>query len=143
MSSKLLLRVAATMMFLHTIGHSIGALTWKNAPNPAVGQVIRGMEDNHFDFMGKSASLASFFEGYGLTMILVLISITLILWFVSGEAKTPFTTRLLGVLAVFLFAMAIVEFVYFFPLPGVLSSIAGICTLVARFRIKTSGHSQV
>jgi hypothetical protein len=137
MSSKLLLRIAATMMFLHTIGHSIGALTWKTPPNAAVGQVIKGMEDNHFDFMGRSVSLAAFFEGYGFTMFLVLLSVSLILWFISGEAKSPLTIKLLTVLTVLLLAMGIVEFVYFFPLPGVLSSIAGICTLFAGLRMKS------
>ncbi|HZY40130.1 MAG TPA: hypothetical protein VFE53_25935 [Mucilaginibacter sp.] len=137
MSSKVLLRIAATMMFLHTIGHSIGALTWKTPPNAAVGQVIKGMEDNHFDFMGKSVSLAGFFEGYGFNMIIVLISVTLILWFISGEGKSPLTSKLLTVLAAFLLTMAIVEFIYFFPLPGALSSIAGICTLGARFQIES------
>ena len=141
MSSKLLLRIAATMMFLHTIGHSIGALTWKTPPNAAVGQVIKGMEDNHFDFMGRSVTLASFFEGYGFTMILVLISTGLILWFISGEAKSPLIIKLLTVLPVFLLGMGITEFIYFFPLPGVLSSIAGICTLIARFRMKSVSNS--
>ena len=136
MSSKLLLRIAATLTFLHIIGHSIGAFTWKNPPTAAVGQVIKGMEDNHFDFMGRSVTLAAFFDGYGFTMILVLISVTLMLWFISAEGKSPFTIKLLTVLCVFLIGMGIVEFVYFFPLPGVLSSGAGICTLVARFRIK-------
>ncbi|HWZ03959.1 MAG TPA: hypothetical protein VNX40_10155 [Mucilaginibacter sp.] len=136
MSSKLLLRIAATMMLLHTIGHSIGALTWKTPPNPAVGQVIKGMEDNHFDFMGKSASLAAFFEGYGFMTILVLISVSLILWFISAEGKNPFTIKLITVLTVFLLAMGTVEFIYFFPLPGILSTIAGICTLAAGFRMK-------
>ena len=136
MSSKLLLRIAATMMLLHTIGHSIGALTWKTPPNPAVGQVIKGMEDNHFDFMGKSASLAAFFEGYGFMTILVLISVSLILWFISAEGKSPLTIRLITILTVFLLAMGTVEFIYFFPLPGILSTIAGICTLAAGFRMK-------
>jgi len=137
MSSKLLLRIAATLMFLHTIGHSIGALTWKTPPNAAVGQVIKGMESNHFDFMGRSVTLGAFFEGYGLMMIMVHLSISLILWFISGESKSPLTVKLLNVLAVFLLAMGIVEFLYFFPLPAVLSSLAGICTLGARLRIKS------
>jgi len=36
MRPKLLLRIAAGLMFLHTIGHSFGASTWKDAPNAAV-----------------------------------------------------------------------------------------------------------
>jgi hypothetical protein len=137
MSGKLLLRIAATMMFLHTIGHSIGAFTWKNPPNMAVGLVIKGMESIHFDFMGRSVTLGSFFDGYGFIMMMVLIATGLILWFISGEAKSPLVTRLLTVLTVFLLGMAVIEFIYFFPLPAVLSSIAGICTLIALLRMKS------
>jgi heme A synthase len=136
MTSKLLLRIAASMMFLHTIGHTIGAITWKNPPNVAVGQVINGMEDDHFDFMGRSVSLGAFFSGYGFIMILVLIATCLILWFISDETKSPLTIKLLTVLTVFLLAMGIIELIYFFPLPAILSLVAGFCTLIARFRIK-------
>jgi uncharacterized membrane protein len=68
---------------------------------------------------------------------MVLIATGLILWFISGEAKSPLVTRLLTVLTVFLLGMAVIEFIYFFPLPAVLSSIAGICTLVAVLRMKS------
>jgi uncharacterized membrane protein len=83
-----------------------------------------------------SASLAAFFEGYGFMTILVLISVSLILWFISAEGKSRLTMRLITVLTVFLLAMGTVEFIYFFPLPGILSTIAGICTLAAGFRMK-------
>ena len=65
MKAKLLLRIAAAMMLLHTIGHTMGTLTWKQAPNNAVAQVVSGMQNNHFDFMGRSSSLAGFYEGFG------------------------------------------------------------------------------
>jgi len=35
-------------------------------PNAATTDVINGMPTNHFIFMGRLASLASFYEGYGI-----------------------------------------------------------------------------
>ena len=37
MKPKILLRIASILMLLHTAGHTMGALTWKEAPNAAVG----------------------------------------------------------------------------------------------------------
>lgn len=49
MTAKLLLRIAAVLMLLHTLGHTMGALNWTKAPNPAMKQVIDGMLGNHFN----------------------------------------------------------------------------------------------
>jgi hypothetical protein len=129
MKPKLLLRIAAILMFLHTIGHTFGALSWKNAPNPLVGQVIAGMQKNHFEFMGRSATLASFYEGYGYMMILVLLLISMLLWLLAAESDSRLSSKLLPVLAVFLLLIAVIEYIYFFPFAAALTSLAGLCTL--------------
>ena len=65
MRPKILLRIASVIMLLHMLGHTMGALTWKDAPNAAVKQVIDGMLGNRFDLMGRSVSIGDFFAGYG------------------------------------------------------------------------------
>jgi fucose 4-O-acetylase-like acetyltransferase len=139
MKPKLLLRIAAVLMFLHTMGHTLGALTWKIAPNPAVGLVIKGMETNHFDFMGRSATLASFYDGFGFTMILVLLFISILLWLLSAETGTSLSARLVPMLAVFLLLMGVIEYIYFFPFAAAFTFIAGLCTVVSLFIKSTSG----
>ncbi len=114
-------------MFLHVIGHTIGALTWKQAPNASVGAVITGMQNEHFPFMGRDASIASFYEGYGISMIVVLLFVTLLLW----TSSTAFHRRTIALIAIFLLTLGIVEFIYFFPLPAALSFLAGLFTLVS------------
>ncbi|MDB4923306.1 hypothetical protein [Mucilaginibacter sp.] len=81
---KIALRIAAVLILLHTLGHTMGALTWKNAPNVRVAAVVTGMENEHFDFMGRSLTLASFFNGYGFIMIGVLLLISILLWLLSS-----------------------------------------------------------
>jgi hypothetical protein len=123
---KIALRIAAVLMLLHTAGHSMGALTWKNAPNVRVAAVVNGMENEHFDFMGRSLTLASFFNGYGYSMIGTLIS-KRFLWLLSSEPNK----RLIAVLGLFLLFLAIIEFIYFFLFAAVFSLLAGISTLFA------------
>lgn len=136
MTAKLLLRIAAILMLLHTIGHTIGALTWKDAPNPAVGQVVSGMQSQHFDFMGRSVTLGGFFEGYGFTMIGVLLLVTIFLWLFSSQSTNPLTKSLLPVLALFLLVMGVIEYIYFFPFAAVFSFLAGLCSVAALVVVK-------
>ena len=131
MKPKFLLRIASVLMFLHTAGHTLGALTWKNAPNAAVGQVINGMEIIHFEFMGRSVSIASFYEDYGFNMILVLLLISVLLWLLSAETRRNLSLRTTQLLAAFLLMMAIIEYIYFFAFAAALTLLAGICTLIA------------
>lgn len=133
MKPKLLLRIGAILMFLHTIGHTIGALSWKDAPNPSVGQVLTGMQKNHFEFMGRTTTLASFYEGYGYTLILVLLLVSLMLWLLAAEINNPLSAKLLALLSVFLLLMGAVEYIYFFPFAAAFSLLAGLCTLLALF----------
>jgi len=124
---KLSLRIAAILMLLHTAGHTVGALTWKNAPNASVAVVVTGMENEHFDFMGRSLTLASFFSGYAYSMIGVLLLVSILLWILSTEPNK----RLIAALGIFLLFLAVMEFVYFFPFAAVFSLLAGISTLLA------------
>jgi hypothetical protein len=139
MKAKLLLRIACGMMLLHTIGHTMGAMSWKNAPNPAIARVISGMQSNHFDFMGRTTSLASFYAGYGYIMVGVLLLITVLLWQLSSAPARG----MLLVLGSFLIFMAIMEYIYFFPMPAAFSLLAGLGTLAAAYqvsKIKTNNN---
>ncbi|AYL96484.1 LIC_13387 family protein [Mucilaginibacter celer] len=124
MKPKVLLRIAAIFILLHTIGHTMGALTWTEPPTPKVGTVIIGMQTEHFDFMGRSVTLAAFFNGYGISMILVLLFAALQLWLLSNIFSKP----MMVLMSIFLAGLAIVEFIYFFPLPAILTGVAAVCT---------------
>jgi hypothetical protein len=115
------------LMLLHTLGHTIGALTWKEAPNARVGIVITGMQNEHFDFMGRSVSLGAFFDGYGFSMIGVLLLVSILLWLLAAEPNR----RFILVLGLFLLFLGIIEFVYFFPFAAAFSLLAGAGTLLA------------
>ena len=118
-------------MLLHTAGHTMGALTWHDAPNAAVAQVVKGMETEHFEFMGRQATLGMFFNGYGFINIGVLLMISAMLWLLSGDAGNKLFGGFTALLGVLLLGMGILEFVYFFAFAAALSALTGVCTLCA------------
>jgi hypothetical protein len=124
MKPKILLRIAALLMLLHTIGHTFGAVNWKNTPNATIAGIIEAMEKNHFVFMGVQASIAGFYVGYGIILIFVLLMVTVLLWLLADN----YQRAIVIVLAVFLAAMGITEFIYFFPLAAAFSLLAGSMT---------------
>jgi len=136
MNSKLLLRIASGLMLFHTVGHTIGALTWTQAPNAAIGRVITAMETNYFKFMGRNTTIASFYNGYGVILIFVLLLLTIILWLLSGESENRLTVKLLLPLSAYLIIQAVGEFVYFFPFAAVISFFAGLAVLLAWLAVR-------
>jgi hypothetical protein len=51
MSAKLLLRIAALLMLIHVLGHSVGMATWRKADDPVRMEVVRQMNEHSFPFM--------------------------------------------------------------------------------------------
>jgi hypothetical protein len=127
MKAKVLLRIASILMLLHTAGHTIGAFTWKEAPNTRVARVIAGMQSEHFMFMGKSLTLASFFDGYGFGNIGVLLLVSILLWLLS----TAVNRNMVLVMGIFLIFFGVNELIYFFPFAAAFTLIAGLATLFA------------
>ncbi len=142
MKPKLLLRIASILMLLHTIGHTIGSLTWKDSPDPAVAKVVQGMINQHFEFMGRSATIAMFYSGYGFILICVLLFVVALLWVLSNHASNqPLTKQVALLLFLFLLALAIIEYICFFVLPGALSLLAAISTGIALIKINKLNYA--
>ena len=62
MKPKPLLRIASISMFLHAVGHTIGALSWKQAPDPVIQKVVDDMISHKFIFLGSLRSIGDFYE---------------------------------------------------------------------------------
>ena len=141
MKPKIFIRISSTLMLLHTAGHTIGALTWKQAPDSTVARLIGDMQSIHFAFMGQQVSLGSFFQGYGIINIFVLLFITVLLWLLSNAVGNTLTGKLLPVVAIFLLLMGVSELIYFFPFAAAISLLAGILALAANINLKTATAS--
>lgn len=135
MKPKIFIRISSILMLLHTAGHTIGALTWKQAPNSSVAKLISDMQTIHFAFMGRQVSLGSFFEGYGIINIFVLLMLSVMLWLLSDATDNRLTRTLLPVFTSFLLLLGISEYIYFFPFASIISVLAGVSALVANISI--------
>jgi hypothetical protein len=133
-AQKWMLRIASIIIFLHAAFHSIGALTWKQAPDAGVAKVVDGMLQQTFSFGGRTVSLGSFYEGYGISMIFMLLLISILLWLVSSAAAQVLVKRIVLVIAVSLLALSVTEWIYFFPAPAIFSFIAAMTSLFAAMR---------
>ncbi|MDO3642454.1 hypothetical protein [Mucilaginibacter sp. L3T2-6] len=141
MKPKIFIRISSALMLLHTAGHTIGALTWKQAPDSTVARLISDMQSIHFAFMGRQVSLGSFFQGYGVINIFVLLFITVLLWLLSNAVGNTLTGKLLPVVAIFLLLMGVSELIYFFPFAAAISLLAGMLALAASINLKTATAS--
>ena len=135
MKAKPILRAAAILIFLHSIGHTMAVLTWKDDPDPKKIEVIKQMTKNKFPFMGTSRSMGEYFEGFGIHGTLSLLLITLILWYVSDvrETNKNFNRKIILTVSIILLAWGISELIYFFPFAAsfsLISSLLGFYSLV-------------
>jgi len=124
---KILLRIAAVIMLLHNVGHTIGATSWKKETAEVNRRAIDAMISNEFEFMGQMTTYARFYDGYGYAAILFLLLFTVVLWILSGN-QSALARQLAIVIAVTLLLWAIMEYMFFFPFAASFSFVAAILT---------------
>lgn len=138
MKPKLLLRAASVVMLIHDLGHTYGALTWKQSEDPEMQIVIKQMTENKFPFMGAMRSMGEYYDGYGLVTTLALLFIAAVLWITSSVSSqnAGLVIHLLLVTSIILLLWGIVELVYFFPFAALFSLLSFLLTTIAALRLK-------
>ncbi|MFI5136422.1 MAG: hypothetical protein ACHQIM_01260 [Sphingobacteriales bacterium] len=133
MRPKLLLRIAAVLMFIHGVLHTFGFSGWKNEPNPVEHQVISQMTGHQFPFMGATHSLADYYDGFGYASSIALFLIAVLLWIVSGEltSNTGLAKKMIIALGIALLFWGVDEVIFFFPFATAITSLACVCSFWA------------
>jgi hypothetical protein len=126
-------------MFLHDVGHTFGALSWKNTADPLKQQVINSMVEHKFLFMGANRSMSNTMDGYGFAAILALLLFSIILWVLSDSAvQNPrLVKKLLIPISIILLAWGIIELIFFFPFAASFTLLAMVFTVISIFQIKS------
>lgn len=137
MKPKLLLRVAAILMFIHAVLHTIGFNSWKTDTDPARKTVIQAMNGPRLPFMGTNRNMADYYDGFGYASTIALVLIAISLWIVSGElyAKSALAKKMTLALAVILVFWGIDELIYFFPFAMGITLLSSLCCFWAFFRL--------
>jgi hypothetical protein len=136
-TSRLLLRIASIIMLLHAVGHTLSIISWQKQNGKIPFGVVKIMQDIHFSFQGKDATMAAFFSGHGYAGTILLLLITSILWLLS-DAKDKYSTKILCLAGFAIIFLAIDELLYFFPMAVAFSLIAAVLVFIAIRLIKKS-----
>jgi hypothetical protein len=126
------LRIAAVLALLLGLGHSSG-FPWIVDQTPAGLAVVDQMKTYHVQVMGFERSYFDFYVGFGVTCGLANLGFAVLLWQLASLARTdavrvrPMTATLFVVFA----GYAVIDFMYFFTAPIVLTVPAVLCLMLA------------
>jgi hypothetical protein len=116
-----MLRIAAAISLLFTIGHSMGGLQqWSPMGDNAV---LKAMTDVRFATMGVSRSYLDFYMGLGWTISVLMAMETILLWQLASLAKTePARLRpIIAVIALATVGSGIIAWRFILPVPAIFS----------------------
>jgi hypothetical protein len=131
MSTTIWLRISAVISLLFAVGHSLGGMqNWSPvADNP----VLQSMRAVHFDVMGVSRSYLDFYLGFGYSITVSLCLQAILLWILSGLARTH-AAAIRPMIAAFAVAAAVsglIAWRYIFPVPALFSLVLCAALVVA------------
>lgn len=132
MKPPLLLRIASMFTLLLGLGHSMG-FPWTPDHTPQGAAVVEQMKNLRVDAIGFRRSYFDFYIGFGITCGLGNIIFAIVLWQLGSMAKIePAKTRpMAATLFVAFTGFAIIDCLYFFTAPLVLTVPVVICTGLA------------
>jgi hypothetical protein len=131
-------RVAAGLILLFAIGHTIGFL--QHDPEWKVDSLLASMKSIHFNVQGFSRSYWDFFVGFGLFVTVFLLFAALLAWKLGGmAAETLAHMRVIKWTFALCFAVVMVlSWRFFFVIPLVFSFLITVCLSFAAQRSSTS-----
>jgi hypothetical protein len=135
MNPKLLLRIAAILIFVHCVLHTIGFTSWKQPTDPLEKQIVEQMTGHKFPFMGATHSLGDYYDGFGYasSIALLLIAVTLLVVAANLSSSTALAKKMIIILGATLLLWGIDELIYFFPFAASITLAACVCTFGAFF----------
>ena len=137
MNATLLYRIAAVLLVLFALGHTIGFLKLK-APTQEALAVREAMDNVHFEMRGASFSYGGFYVGFGLYVSAYLLFSAFLAWHLGGlAARDP---QAIGALGLAFFAVQVVSLIlsciYFSAVPAVFSALLAACLGWAAFLVR-------
>ena len=138
MKPKILLRIASAVVIFHDMGHTLGAVTWRQSPDPIKQMIINQMIEHKSPFMGAMRSMGEYYEGYGYAATIALLLIGIILWLVSAVSlqNLDMVRKILIAIGVSLLLWVADELIFFFTFAAAFSLVASLLTFLAVFNLK-------
>jgi hypothetical protein len=131
MKASLLYRIAAVLLLLFAIGHTLGFR--QNNPEWGAASVIDSMRSIHFDAQGFSRTYWDFFSAFGLFFSVFLLFAAVLAWQLSrlpAEILAPMR-GIAWTLAICFAAVTALSLRYAFTTPIVFSAAITMCLIAA------------
>jgi hypothetical protein len=134
MTTTLWLRISSIISLLFAIGHTLGGLKYWSpmGDNP----VLQAMRTVRFNALGVNRSYFDFYMGFGYSISVSQVMLTILLWQFSTLARTD-SLRVRPMIIVVALAIAVgglVAWRFIFPVPA-LFSLALVATLIMAFAV--------
>jgi hypothetical protein len=134
MTTTLWLRISSIISLLFAIGHTLGGLKYWSpiGDNP----VLQAMRTVRFNALGVNRSYFDFYMGFGYSISVSQVMLTILLWQFSTLAQTD-SRRVRPMIIVVALAIAVgglVAWRFLFPVPA-LFSLALVATLIMAFAV--------
>jgi hypothetical protein len=129
MRPQILVRLGAFSILALLLGQTIGMMTWGNPADGRKKDVVQMMKAISTPFMGSTKSLADYYNGnnwlifgfHGLAIFILLVLATQI-----GSSQKRTAIIISSAIALIYFTFSVVYYVYFFPLPVILSLLTSV-----------------
>jgi hypothetical protein len=131
MKASVIYRIAAVLLVLFAIGHTLGFR--QNNPEWGVSSVISSMQSIHFDAQGFSRTYWDFFSAFGLFFSVLLLFAAVLAWQLGGlPAEISANIRhIQWALAICFAAVTVLSWRYAFTTPIVFSTMITVCLIAA------------
>jgi hypothetical protein len=136
LSPLVLIRFSSILFVILTIGHTSG-YPWTTDQHLREKQLVTSMKSVDYVFVGEHSSYWSLYFGWGLYIAVLLLTLTIILWFLSNVARLA--PRPVGIMiqiiSVSCLAEAYLSFRFFYIPPFLLSSAIFVILQTAAVRL--------
>jgi hypothetical protein len=118
-------RIAAGLLVVFCTLHTAGGMLSNRSRGSAADDVLSIMKNVHFTFMGADCTYYGFYLGFGLMVSAFLLFAAIVAWQLGGmgAGDRVRTAPIAWGLFACLVLTAVLSWAYFFPGPGVISSV--------------------
>jgi hypothetical protein len=135
MNRPLLARIAATLVLITCLGHTIGTFMEVPPEQAAMHKAIAVMKSTMVPMpVGSPRSYMQILDGNNLCTSLLLLLCGTQLLAVAGLPSSAATNRLIFTIAVALAGIAAISALYFFPVPAAFTALASMLSFIASTR---------
>ena len=114
-------------------------MSWDDESGPLIG-VIKEMKSHSAEFMGATKSMADYYYGYSLILIVFLGMSIGLLWILSNHTGTSqkLVKEILLTIGLVYVIFGVIEFLYFFPFAAIISMLAGIFAIFSTSKLNSN-----